>query len=118
MNKKDEMKIQKRCKNMAINFKSKNVDKKDLFEFGRALQNSVYELSKAEYLAQKIFYKTKDEYKIVEEVLELIRMYRNYMDGKPVEAMLPGADSHILNSVFYGGDYIENSYIVDFLENK
>ena len=118
MNKKDKIKIQKRCEDMATNFNCKKFNNKDLFELGRALQNARNQLSKAEYLAQKMFYKSKDEYKIIEELLILIQEYRNHMDNKPVETMLPGADSRILNSVFYGGDYTEDSYIVDFLENK
>ena len=118
MNKRDKIKIQRRCKDMASNFSCKKINNKDLFEFGKALQNARNELNKAEYLAQKMFYKSKDEYKIIEELLVLIEEYRNHMDNKPVEIMLPKADSRILNNVFYGGDYTEDSYIVDFLENK
>lgn len=110
--------IQKRCKNMAKNFNCKKINNKDLFEFGKALRNARDELSKAEYLAQKIFYKTKDEYKIIEELLVLIDEYRHYMSDEPVETMLPGANNRILNRVFYGRDYIDDEYIVDFLEKK
>ena len=118
MNKKDKIKIQKRCKDMATNFECKRIENKDLFEFGRALKNARNELTTAQCLAHKMFYKRKDEYKIIEELRVLIEEYRNHMDNKPVEIMLPEADSRILNRVFYGPDYIEDDYIVDFLENK
>ena len=111
----DKAKIRKRCEDMADNFNCKKINNKDLFEFGRYLQNAIYELNKAEYLAKKMFYKSKDEYKIIEELLVLIEEYRNHMDDNPVEMMLPQADTYILHSVFYGGDYIEDSYVVDFL---
>ena len=37
---------------MADNFNCKKINNKDLFEFGRYLQNAIYELNKAEYLAK------------------------------------------------------------------
>lgn len=109
MNKSDKNKIFKRCEKMANDFELKvKIDSNKLVDFGDCIKRARKELLKAESIAFNIFPHKKDEYKIIEELLETIEQYRNFMDGKPVDTILRGFDCDVKNAIFYGPTKDEN----------
>lgn len=95
--------IKKRCVIMKKDFKLKKQPKnEEVHRLGRDIKDAQRKIEDALRFADKYFYKSKDEHKLLEEVYNILDLYRCHMDDNPVEEMLPGASESELNSVFYG----------------
>ena len=94
--------IEKRCINMKKDFKLKAQPSKDeVKKFGQDIKDAQRKIEDTLRFADKFFYKSKDEHKILEEVYNTLEMYRCYMDDNPVEEMMPDSNGNELNKVFY-----------------
>ena len=94
--------IEKRCVEMKKDFKlKKQPSKEEVLRFGQDIKDTQRKIEDALRFADKFFYTSKDEHKLLEEVYNILEMYRCYMDDDPVEQMIPNSSDNELNKIFY-----------------
>lgn len=100
--KRQRKQVEKRCIDMKKGFKlKKQPSKEEVSRFGQDVKDTQRKIENALRFADKYFYKSKDEHKLLEEAYNILEVYRCYMDDNPVEEMMPNSNSHELNKVFY-----------------
>lgn len=75
--------------------------KEEVSKFGQDIKDTQRKIEDALRFADKYFYKSKDEHKLLEEVYNILELYRCYMDDNPIEEMIPNSNDNELNKVFY-----------------